>query len=93
MNSISNQSEPVAKFAGVSNGMCFVEALDKGDVWPLGMPFYTTPIHKEQEWGHLSNAEIRRIGQNYVNNKGKIKFWLEFARAIEAKIMEKNNVE
>jgi hypothetical protein len=43
------------------------------------------------EWQGLSNDRIREIGDNCLENNNKLFNWIDFARAIEQALKEKNN--
>ena len=49
-------------------------------------PFYTSP----PSWQGLSNDRIRDIGDNCLENNNGLFNWIDFARAIEQALKEKN---
>ena len=50
-------------------------------------PLYT---HPAPSWQGLSNDRIREIGDNCLENNNGLFNWIEFARAIEQALKEKN---
>ena len=54
---------------------------------PIGTKLYT---HHAPAWQGLSNDRIREIGDNCLENNNGLFNWIDFARAIEQALKEKN---
>ena len=81
---LAQTQEPVAWLSTDSIGeryLCFDKPLDNDLVQPL----YTTP--PQRTWVGLTDEEIWSDGDSFVTSEVGIK---QFARAIEAKLKEKN---
>jgi hypothetical protein len=82
------QSEPVAECLSDGEGGVFYKTLSSKA--PIGK-LYTTPQTKPEGYGKavpLSNDEIREIGDECELKNNGILNWIEFAKAIEAKVKE-----
>ncbi len=77
---------PVAYVTGYYDGHLVVSPIDHV-VIPTGMALYTHPPRRE--WVELTDKEITRIG-NLDWDSNYVGIWYDFARAIEAKLKEKN---
>lgn len=73
--------EPVAWFDKEMNGLKWKDGLLNCDFYD-SQPFYTAPPKKE--WVGLTDEEVWHMSQFNCGTRG------EFARAIEAKLKEKN---
>lgn len=62
---------------------CFSDEAQEGYT-----PLYTTP--PQREWQSLTDEECKAVGQIFENDNGHVQSWLSFARAIEARMKEKN---
>lgn len=76
-------NKPVAYVTGYYQGHCVIEPIDPGLVLPVRMSLYRAP----REWQGLTDAEIWGSGSRLSLSERGIR---EFARAIEAKLKEKN---
>ena len=76
---MNDEQEPVARVAGTYGGRFVIEALNPALVLPVGMALYA-----KREWVGLTDEEIKEIWGSYFSRG------VEFARAIEAKLKEKN---
>ena len=77
--------EPVAWLVEFENGEQELH-FDKQSVGETQAPLYTTPPAAQRQWVGLTNEEItalKRNGDRYISSQ-------DFARAIEAKLKEKN---
>ena len=70
------EQKPVAYVTGFHNGHCVIQPLDPAVVLPVGMALYRAPT----EWVGLTDDEIAQLMYTQF----------DFARAIEAKLSEKN---
>jgi hypothetical protein len=75
--------EPVAYVAGYYNGQLIVNFMDTAVILPPGMALYRAP----SEWVGLTDEEIEQL----MKWPEKGTDLLAFARAIEAKLKEKNS--
>jgi hypothetical protein len=81
--------EPDAVVTGYHRGQCVITPTDPARVFNTGTAFYTTPLTAAQrQWVGLTDDEIQAIAFTAVSENWD---WLRFARAIEAKLKEKNN--
>jgi hypothetical protein len=76
-------SKPVAYVTGYHQGHCVIQPTDPAVVLPVGMALYRAP----REWVGLTDEEIWGSGSRLSLSESGIR---EFARAIEAKLKEKN---
>ena len=76
------EPQPVAWFDKEMNGLKWKDGLLNCDFYD-SQPFYTAPPKKE--WLSLTDEEIWHLSQYNCGTRG------EFAKAIEAKLKEKNN--
>jgi hypothetical protein len=84
------EQKPVAYVTGFHNGHCVIQPTDPAVVLPVGMALYRAPT----EWVGLTDKEIQDLG--YLSEKfdASNSEWFDrwgFARAIEAKLKEKNH--
>ena len=84
------EQKPVAHITGFHNGHCVIQPTDPAVVLPVGMALYRVPT----EWVGLTDEEIQDLG--YLSEKfdASNSEWFDrwgFARAIEAKLKEKNH--
>ena len=78
--------EPVAWMFDCGNGgRMYAEDLDASVGW---LPLYTAPPAAQRQWVGLSQNELDAMFSNTIKGK-KLVNWV--ARAIEAKLKEKNN--
>ena len=77
-------TEPVARVAGYYAGRCVIEPLNRAMLMPDGMALYTTPPRRE--WVGLTQQDIDIAFDDTQEGGG----FDDFARAIEAKLKEKN---
>ena len=82
---MSNKQEPVARVIGVHGGMFVVEPLNRAMVLSTNMALYTHPQPK-REWVGLTLEEIDKTPPMHSNGG-----YEAYARAIEAKLKEKNH--
>lgn len=75
--------EPVAWVTGWHDGRCVIRAANPSAILPIGIALYTTPPRRE--WVGLTDEELHG-----VIRAGEYDSMEEFARAIEAKLKEKN---
>ena len=75
------EQKPVAHITGFHNGHCVIQPTDPAVVLPVGMALYRAPT----EWVGLTDAEIHDM-----NGYEEDRRMYRFARAIEAKLKEKN---
>lgn len=77
--------EPVAYVTGFHNGHCVIQPTDPALVLPVGMALYLSP----KEWVGLTDEEVYQAesGCWFLDELDKTLF----ARAIEAKLREKNH--
>lgn len=73
--------EPVARVAGYHSGFPVIEPLNPRMVLPINMALYTRP--QPAAWVGLTNEEYEAIAAETL-------FPVEYGRAIEAKLREKN---
>ena len=78
------EQKPVAYVTGFHNGHCVIEPTDPAVVLPVGMALY-----RAKEWVGLTEIEICDIEADELTSANSETF--SFARAIEAKLKEKNN--
>jgi hypothetical protein len=76
--------EPVAYITGFHNGHCVIQPTDPALVLPVGMALYRSP----KEWARLTDEEVYQAesGCWFLDEFDKTLF----ARAIEAKLKDKN---
>ena len=79
------KQKPVAYVTGFHNGHCVIQPTDPAVVLPVGMALYRAPT----EWVGLTDEEIWSNGSRLSLSERGIR---EFARAIEAKLKEKNGL-
>jgi len=80
---IKSRWEPVGYVSGFYGGYCVIQPTDPAVVLPAGMALYRAPT----EWVGLTDEEIWGSGSRLSLSESGIQ---EFARAIEAKLKEKN---
>ena len=81
-----SMSKPVGYVAGVYDGYCVIQPIDPAVVLPAGMALYRAPTG----WFGLTDDEIAQLMYKCdVIVTGPTQF--DFARAIEAKLNEKNH--
>ena len=80
------EQQPVAYVTGFHNGHCVIQSIDPAVVLPAGMALYRAPTG----WFGLTDDEIAQLMYKCdVIVTGPTQF--DFARAIEAKLNEKNH--
>ena len=80
------EQKPVAYITGFHNGHCVIQPTDPAVVLPVGTALYRAPT----EWVGLTDDEIAQLMYKCdVIVTGPTQF--DFARAIEAKLNEKNH--
>ncbi len=89
------QQEPVARVTGYYGGRCVIEPLNPALVMPDGMALYTSPPRREwvglTDISEIVEAELMRYWNGeYIDSSGARDCLTEFARAIEARLKEKN---
>jgi hypothetical protein len=77
------EQKPVGYVSGFYGGYCVIQPTDPAVVLPAGMALYRAP----REWVGLTDEEIWGSGSRLSLSESGIR---EFARAIEAKLKEKN---
>jgi hypothetical protein len=79
------EQKPVAYVTGFHNGHCVIQPTDPALVLPVGMALYRSP----KEWVGLTDEEVYQAesGCWFLDELDKTLF----ARAIEAKLREKNH--
>jgi hypothetical protein len=86
-------NEPIAWIWEKEDGYTSIEthSLDDEDMKNVGVksikPLYTTP--PQRTWVGLTDEEIKRIGKLDLDSN-YFGLWYDFAKAIEAKVKEKN---
>ena len=78
------EPEPVAVVSGYYGGKCVVLPTDPARIFNSGTAFYTHP--PKREWQGLMDWEINSV----ANNNNPLDGIRSFARAVEAKLKEKN---
>jgi len=78
--------EPVAYVTGFHGGHCVIEPIDRANVLPVGMALYRAPT----EWVGLTDEEVSEIIDREIGFNSCWGPEEAFARAIEAKLREKN---
>ena len=73
------EQKPVAYVTGFHSGHCVIQPTDPATVLPVGMALYRAPT----EWVGLTDEEYKIIHYKNYN-------YIELARAVEAKLKEKN---
>jgi dienelactone hydrolase len=82
LKSLPAQQEPVAIVSGYYGGQCVVLPTNPARLFNSGTAFYTAPPAAQKPWVGLTDEEVA---------EGLRKpFWEDAARAIEAKLKEKN---
>ena len=76
--------EPVGYVSGFYGGYCVIQPTDPAVVLPVGMALYRAPT----EWVGLTEIEICDIEADELTSANSETF--SFARAIEAKLKERN---
>ena len=82
--------EPVGYVKGTYAGRLIYDTINPAVCLPVGMALYTAPLPVQES---LTEEEIEAIGNQVANEKlvGRVPdFRVRFARAIEAKLKEKN---
>ena len=79
-------SEPVGYVSGFYGGYCVIQPLDPAVVLPAGMALYRAPT----EWVGLTDEEVSEIIGKEIGFNSCFGPEESFARAIEAKLKEKN---
>jgi Mg2+ and Co2+ transporter CorA len=83
--SLASVQEPVAWMFDCGNGgRMYAEDLDASVGW---LPLYTTPPAAQRQWVGLSQDELDAMFSNTIKGKKLVNY---VARAIEAKLREKN---
>ena len=80
------KQKPVAYVTGFHNGHCVIQPLDPAVVLPVGMALYRAPT----EWVGLTDEEIDAAWRSVDYTVSYEQFRINIARAIEAKLKEKN---
>ena len=81
------KQKPVAYVTGFHGGHCVIEPLDRATVLPVGMALYRAPT----EWVGLTDEEMVSLTCECVDDGTfNMNCAHDFARAIEAKLKEKN---
>jgi hypothetical protein len=85
LEAMIEHQEPVAYVTGFHNGHCVIQPTDPALVLPVGMALYRSP----KEWVGLTDEEVYQAesGCWFLDELDKTLF----ARAIEAKLREKNH--
>ena len=81
-----SMSKPVGYVAGVYDGYCVIQPIDPAVVLPVGMALYRAPT----EWVGLTDEEVSEIIRKEIGFNSCFGPEESFARAIEAKLKEKN---
>jgi hypothetical protein len=77
--------EPVAVVSGYYGGQCVVLPTNPARLFNSGTAFYTAPPAAQKPWVGLTDEEIEAIPLRQPNG------FAGFARAVEAKLKEKNH--
>ena len=83
------EQKPVAHITGFHNGHCVIQPTDPAVVLPVGMALYRAPT----EWVGLTDEEITNLWSWSMTREAEFTASTQqhaFARAIEAKLKEKN---
>ena len=80
------EQKPVAYITGFHNGHCVIQPTDPAVVLPVGMALYRAPT----EWVGLTDEEVSEIIGKEIGFNSCFGPEESFARAIEAKLKEKN---
>ena len=80
------EQKPVAHITGFHNGHCVIQPTDPAVVLPVGMALYRAPT----EWVGLTDEEVSEIIGKEIGFNSCFGPEESFARAIEAKLKEKN---
>ncbi len=101
LEAMIEHQKPVAYVTGFHSGHCVIQPTDPALVLPVGMALYTAPVTQEpvecmcglcklgkREWAGLTDEEVYQAesGCWFLDEFDKTLF----ARAIEAKLKEKN---
>ena len=78
--------KPIAYVTGTYSGRFVVAPLNPAMVLPVGMAFYTTP--PQRPWVGLTPEDILGLFDEHNLYGSKL---VEFARAVETKLKDKNN--
>ena len=81
------EQEPVAYITGEYKGYFTIEQTNKSFVLTQGMNLYIAP--PKRKWQGLTDEEIGEVGIGHVEGEHMLPY--SFARAIEAKLKEKNH--
>jgi hypothetical protein len=76
--------EPVAWVTGFYAGRCVIKTINPAAILPVGVALYTTPPAAQRQWVGLPDDEVMQT----MSGDWTSQFY--FARAIEAKLKEKN---
>jgi len=81
------EQKPVAYVTGFHSGHCVIQPTDPATVLPVGMALYRAPT----EWVGLTDEEVSEIIGKEIGFNSCFGPEESFARAIEAKLKEKNH--
>ena len=81
------EQKPVGYVSGFYGGYCVIQPTDPATVLPVGMALYRAPT----EWVGLTDEEVSEIIGKEIGFNSCFGPEESFARAIEAKLKEKNH--